>query len=150
MDGVSLYKSNFAVSTIAAAGATTLTPEAHLGTVVSNLAAAQTWTLPAATGSGNKYEIIVLITKTGDLVIQVANASDTMSGNAILAIDAAETVIMFATGATSDTVTLDGTTSGGIIGARVTLIDIAANKWFVEVASDASGTEVTPFSADVS
>ena len=43
----------------------------------------------------------------------------------------------------------NGTTTGGITGARCKVIDIAANLWHVEVISDASGTEATPFSATV-
>jgi hypothetical protein len=143
-----MYAGNPAVITAAAA---TLTAEAYAGrTVVSRLAATQTFTLPAATGTGHVYDFWVEITKTGDLVIQVANATDVMKGGAILFADAGDTVLAFATASTSDTVTLDGTTKGGIEGARVTLVDLASGKWGLQVVSDASGTEATPFSADVS
>jgi hypothetical protein len=144
------YLSNYGVVTVTDA-TLSLTAGGHAGqTVVSDLAATQTFTLPAATGSGNKYEVFVKTTKTGDLVIQVASASDVMSGTAILFADAGDTVVGFATAATSDTITLDGTTTGGIAGAIVKLQDIASGVWRVEVVSDASGTEATPFSAAVS
>lgn len=143
------YVSNYGIETVTAA-TLTITPAGYAGkTIVSNLAATQTFTLPAATGSGNRYDVIVQTTKTGDLVIQAASSSDTMDGYAILAADAGDTVVMFATGATTDTVTLNGTTKGGIAGAKVGLVDIASGVWFVEVFSDASGTEATPFSAAV-
>lgn len=148
--GISTYMSNFGITTVTAA-TLTITPEAHAGkTIVSNLAATQTFTLPAATGSGNKYAILVNTTKTGNLVIQAASASDIMKGTATLLADGGDTVVAFATAGTTDTVTLDGTTKGGIAGASVELIDIASGVWWVRVLSDASGTEASPFSAAVS
>ena len=60
------------------------------------------------------------------------------------------TGVIFATADATDTITMNGTTSGGLKGARVSLIDVAADTWQVEVVSESSGTEVTPFSAAVS
>ena len=148
-DGVSLYRTNFGITQWTAA-TLAVSAAAHAGhTIVSDLAATQTATLPSATGSGNSYSFVVNVTKTGDLVIQVTT-TDIMKGHAILFADAGDTVVGFATAATSDTVTLDGTTTGGIAGATVKLTDIKSGVWSVEVVSDASGTEVTPFSAAVS
>jgi hypothetical protein len=74
-----------------------------------------------------------------------------MDGHAWLTQDSADTVVAFETAATSDTITLNGTTKGGAgIGDYVELIDIAANQWAVRVFSKATGTEATPFSAAVS
>lgn len=144
------WVSNYGITTVTAASLT-ITAAAHAGqTIVSNLAGAQTFTLPAASGSGNRYMVIVQTTKTGDLVIQAASASDIMTGTATLAADGGDTSVVFATAADTDTVTLDGTTTGGIAGASVELIDIASGKWWVRVLSDASGSEATPFSAAVS
>lgn len=143
------YLSNYGVVPVTAT-TLTLTAGGHAGQkIVSNLAAAQTFTLPFATGSGNVYEVFVQTTKSGDLVIQVGRGADTMCGNAILAADGGDTVVMFAAGATADTITLDGSTSGGIKGAHVKLVDIAANLWHAQVVSDASGSEASPFSAEV-
>lgn len=143
------YVSNYGITSWTAA-TLTVTAAAHAGhTIVSDLAATQTATLPAATGSGNRYTFIVKTTKTGDLVIQAASASDTMTGTALLFADGGDTTVGFATAAATDTVTLDGTTTGGINGAVVKLVDIASGLWYVEVVSDASGTEATPFSAAV-
>lgn len=144
------YVSNYGLTTITGATAT-ITAAAHAGhTIVSDLAATQTLTLPAATGSGNRYKFVVNTTKTGDLVIQVANSTDIMKGTALLFADGGDTTLGFATAADTDTVTLDGTTTGGIAGAMVELTDIKSGVWHVQVVSDASGTEATPFSAAVS
>lgn len=118
-------------------------------TITLNRAGGIAVTLPAATGGGAKYRFVVGTTFTGAATIKVANANDVMTGTATLLADGGDTVVAFATGATADTVTLDGTTTGGIKGASVELEDIAANLWHVRYISDASGTEATPFSATV-
>lgn len=105
-------------------------------------------TLPAATGSGTKLKFVVGTTFTSSATIKVTG-DDTMTGLAMLAADGGDTCVVFATGATADTITMDGSTTGGLKGADVELIDIAADLWFVSYRSDATGTEATPFSATV-
>jgi len=46
--------------------------------------------------------------------------------------------------------TADGSTTGGLKGARIILHDVAADTWNVMYFSEASGTEASPFSAAVS
>jgi hypothetical protein len=59
-------------------------------------------------------------------------------------------LIAWPTVAASDTITLNGTTSGGVsIGDYLILTDIATNQYTVSGMLNASGTEVTPFSAAV-
>jgi hypothetical protein len=115
-----------------------------------NAAAGLTLTLPDASGTGRAYEIIIGTTVTSNnVVIQVANASDVMTGVAILGQDAADTAVLFETASTSDTITLNGTTKGGIKGDRIYLKDIASDLWYVSMIGSATGTEATPFSAAV-
>jgi len=52
--------------------------------------------------------------------------------------------------AASDTITLDGSTTGGILGGQVELQDVASGVFSVVVRGAATGTEATPFSAAVS
>lgn len=144
-----LYRRNLGISETVTAATLSATADAHAGgVVVLNLAAAQTVTLPAATGSGAIFTFILGIDATGDHIIQVTG-DDTMAGVAYLGNDAAG-ASCFYTSATSDTITLDGSTTGGLKGARVECIDILADTWAVMVMSEASGTEATPFSAAVS
>lgn len=115
-----------------------------------NAAAGLTLTLPAASGTGRSYEIIIGTTVTSNnVVVQVANSSDVMTGVCMLGQDSADTVVLFETASTSDTITLNGTTKGGIKGDRIYLRDIAANLWYVSMIGSATSTEATPFSAAV-
>lgn len=141
------YKPNFGAVTITAS--TTLRPDAHGGVpVVLNAAAGLTITLPASTGSGVEFEVIVGTTVTSNsYVIQVANSSDVMMGVLGVATDAAG--VNVPTAATSDTITMNGSTTGGVLGSRVVLRDAAANKWAVSGALVSTGAEATPFSAAV-
>lgn len=130
----------------------TITRDLHdLKTIVVNRAAGSTITLPAASGSGAKYRFFVLTTITSNaLIIKVANASDTMEGHALQGADAGSTVNLWEAGGTTDTITLNGTTTGGIKGDMIEVEDVATNIFYVKVIGSATGTEATPFSATVS
>lgn len=143
------YRQNFGITTVTAS--TTLTAAAHAGQrIVATAAAGLTLTLPDATGSGVEFEVILGADVTSNaVVIAVPDAANTMMGVAYLGNDAAG-ASCFYTADTSDTISLNGSTKGGLKGARVLLTDIAANTWAVMVFSEASGTEATPFSAAVS
>lgn len=126
-------------------------------TIALNRAAGITVTLPAASGSGNKYRFVVQATASGgNYVIQVANANDYMIGVAFFdGDDAGNAANGFTTANTgtpsteSDTITMDGTTRGGVKGAIVEIEDLATNIFSVRVFSAASGAEASPFSVAV-
>lgn len=122
------------------------------GTVITaNAAAGMTLTLPAATGTGRRYEIVVGTTVTSNnLIVQVADATDVMAGTHIMAQDAADTAVTFETASTSDTITMNGSTKGGILGDRIVLVDVALNLWSVTIIGSGTGTEASAFSAAVS
>ena len=129
-----------------------LTRKAHARAVVNASAAAgMTLTLPASSGDGTTFTVRVKTTVTSNnLIVQVANATDVMTGYALLAQDGADTAVMFETASTSDTITMNGTTKGGIVGDLIELIDADSGFWQVRVIGSATGTEATPFSAAVS
>jgi hypothetical protein len=130
----------------------TLTAEAHSGTVITaNRAAGITFTLPAALGYGSIFEFVVGTTITSNnLVIQVANSTDIMQGVAVVATDnASDVVVAFEAGAADDTITMNGSTKGGLKGDRIILKDVAAGLWSVNIFAAGTGTEVTPFSSAV-
>jgi len=129
-----------------------LTTALHDGKIVTlNRAAGIAVTLPAATGSGSVFKLIVGTTFTGNATIKVVG-DDIMVGQAIFANDSDGSVSAFETAADTDTITMytaANNTTGGVAGAVIDLIDIAANTWFVNMISAAGGTEATPFSATV-
>lgn len=135
---------------IALTASTTLDAR-HAGTVlVVNAAAGLTLTLPAATGTGYAYKIVIGTTVTSNSVVVRVTGNDVMTGLAISAADGGSTVNGWETAADSDTITLNGTTTGGIKGDMIELIDCAADTWAVQMRSSSTGTEATPFSAAVS
>ena len=139
-------------SLVSATGALTATAAGHAGrTVLMDAAAGQAITLPATAGTGNTYKFFVKTTITSNSsTIAVANATDVMQGAAIVANDGGATASIFETAATDDTITFNGSTTGGIAGATVELQDVATGFWSVRVIGAATGTEATPFSATVS
>lgn len=137
---------------------TTLSPASHGNkTVVLNKADGIAITLPAATGSGVKYRLVVGTTLTsGSLVVAVADGTDYFRGRAIFSNDVDGSASNFETANTgtlateSDTATLNRTTTGiATIGDLIELEDIATDIWSITIFAQASGTEATPFSAAV-
>jgi hypothetical protein len=118
--------------------------------IVFNRAAGVVATLPAATGSGAVFRFAVGTAVTSNSYkIQVADNTDVMSGSLYLTDQAAGTGTEFSTVAASDTITMNGSTTGGLAGGIVTLIDIATNLYAIHGNLIATGVEATPFSAAV-
>lgn len=116
--------------------------------VVCNAAAGMTVTLPASTGKGDRYKLFVGTTVTSNnFIVQVANSTDVVAGAVHLTTDIAGTSMP--TSSTSDTITMNGSTTGGIKGSWLTLEDVATGYWALSGAVICTGTEATPFSAAV-
>jgi hypothetical protein len=118
--------------------------------VMGGAGGARTFTLPAATGSGVRFRFIVgAVNTSGHLIKSVAGA-DVMGGTIFTRSDDAAAVLAYKAGSTDDTITLNGTTTGGVsIGDWVELCDIATNRWAVTGLTTSSGSEATPFSDTV-
>ncbi len=143
------------VSTAVAAGATlTLAADKHSGkTILLDTAAGSVVTLPQATGTGYRYrfEVSVLATSNSHKV-QVGNSTDVMEGLAFGSrIDSGNAVLGFATSATSDTITLNRTTTGSVsVGEWIEIWDKATGVFHAQVFGTATGgAYATPFSAAV-
>ena len=153
---------------ITANSSTTLTVSEHAGRIVYNSGAgAVTYTLPAINATadsavsgpgadynnsnniGAKFTIFSDTTKTGSLIVQVANATDVMSGRAIFVDDTSDNAVGFNTASSSDTITLNGTTTGGVAPSIIECVALATGKWAVSVSSANTSTPATPFSAAV-
>lgn len=127
----------------------TLDRRVHADNWVScNAAAGMTVTLPASAGTGDKYKLFVGVTVTSNnFIVQVANATDILAGVIHLTTDIAGTSLPTST--TSDTITMNGSTTGGLRGTWLILEDVAAGFWALSGAVITTGTEATPFSAAV-
>jgi len=153
---------------IDADSSTSLTVATPAGRIVHNDAAgAVTYTLPAVNATadsgvagpgpdlnnvnnvGATFTIINSITKTGSLIVQVANSTDVMSGGAFYIDDSSDNVVGFETVAASDTITLNGSTTGGVTYAKIVCTVLASGLWSVSVHTGCTGTPATCFSAAV-
>jgi hypothetical protein len=136
------------VNSTVTAATLAVTEDAYNGQTINlSRAAGITVTLPAATGTKAVYTFVVATAVTSNgYIIQVANATDTMNG---LASVAGTTGSVFSTLPASDTITMSGTTTGGLVGSYVQITDIATGEFLVTAALVGSGTPATPFSAAV-
>ncbi len=131
------------------AATVTIDEATHEGrTVTLNRTGGIAVTFPAATGSGARYRRVIGTTFTSSATIKVTG-DDVMFGYATYAADGGDTVVKFETASDSDTITFNGTTTGGYKGTIVELEDIAADTWWVRVDGHATRSEATPFSATV-
>ena len=127
-----------------------ITQTAYDGRVMTlNRAAGIAVTLPPASGTGVHLRFVVGTTVTSSTTTIKVVGDDTMVGVAVMAQDAADTASVFEASGTDDTITLNGSTTGGIKGDFIELIDIAADLWYVRYTGSGTDTEATPFSATV-
>jgi|SoiMethySBSTD1v2_1073268.scaffolds.fasta_scaffold369650_3 hypothetical protein len=118
--------------------------------LVLNVLSGHTITLPAAVGSGATFTFIETVAPTSaTTVIKVQNGIDVMMGSVRTSLGTGVGT-NFPTAATSDTVTLNRGTTGGVSnGEWIQFIDVAPGFWLVEGALNGSGALATPFSATV-
>ena len=138
------------VNSTVTAATLTVTADAYNGQIIGlGRAAGVTVTLPAATGTNAIYTFLVTTTVTSNNdIIKVANATDVISGSLNVA---GTTGTPFGTLPASDTITMNGSTSGGVAGSFVRLQDVASGIFVITGGGlIGSGTVVTPFSASVS
>lgn len=109
-----------------------------------NSAAGIALVMPAATGTGNTYTFFIGTTVTSIGTTITAGGSDKITGSAYqTGASGAATARYIASGTT---ITLNGTTTGGIKGDLITYRDVATALWSVEVLESITGTAATPFS----
>lgn len=135
------------VNVAAAATALAITAALHAERIVLVpiiTGAGLTITLPAATGTGNRYTIINNGVQTVSLTV-TALAGDIMYGKAIGWHLTAGANDLFIPTAADIKYTFNVTTSGGDGGDVMTLIDIGTDAWWVNVEFNGSGTLATGF-----
>lgn len=139
----------YPMQTITVTGSTTLAKDNHADTlVVHDAVGGGTLTLPASNGDGKSFEVVVHTTVTSSLIIAVANGTDVMRGGVSISTDIAGITML--AGGTNDTITMNGSTTGGLAGSTVKLTDYKAGFWRVTGFLASTGAEATPFSATIS
>jgi hypothetical protein len=137
------YKPNLGVITVTAA--TTLDDDAYAGRTINlNSATGRIITLPTATGSGATYTIFIGATVTSGSHV-VSSGAGVIQGAVAVSTDAAGVTVP--TAADTNTITLNGSTTGGLRGSMLELQDIASGIWSVRGSLVSTGAEATPFSA---
>lgn len=133
---------------------TSIKPAKHSGrTIRMDAVAGFTNTLPASSGSGNRYRFVAGTTLTsGSYIVKVANATDVMVGGIFIndtGDTTAATVDFYPTAATSDTITLAQSVGAGKQGDWIEVEDVKSGFWAVTGVLQAELDPSTPFSATV-
>lgn len=133
---------NLTAATLAVAAAT------HAGkTVTINKADGTTITLPAATGTGNKYPFFVGTTVTSNQIRFNVTGNDAYFGILNMLDLDASAAAGFAAGTDADQIDLNGTTKGGTKGDWIEFEDVATDTWAVRgnLQVPAGSNVATPF-----
>ena len=126
-----------------------LTQAAHANKIVYTLDASLAITLPEATGTGDKYTVVLGIQATAVTIVTADTSNAEMRGmlNAYDT-DSEATLPSYPAVSGDDTITLNGAATGGKIYDRFEFIDILTDVWLVSGQIALSGgSEVTPFSS---
>jgi len=129
--------------------ALTLTAEKHAGRIVTaNHATGFAITLPEATGTGNVYTVFYGTTVGAGAATIVAPSSATsfLGGCSISTNISGVTIIC---NAADDTITMSGSTTGGVKGSHFVFTDVASGIFMISGFLCSTGTEADPFSAAV-
>lgn len=111
-------------------------------------AAAEDYTLPAitATEAGVWFEFFVVTTATS-LTISCASGDVFIGGATVMSTSAGAENDAFSAGATDNTISLNGTTTGGIVGSWIRVVaNKAGTGWLTHANLIGSGIVTTPFS----
>ncbi len=136
-------RSNYGVETLTAS--TSLELHKHVGKAINlSAAAGMTATLPLATGSGEELDIHVVTTVTSNDYIITGAGSDVLNGAVTVATDIAGVTCPAAV--TDTTLTMNGSTTGGLAGSHVTCRDVASGVWHVSGVLVSTGVEADPWS----
>jgi hypothetical protein len=134
-----------------AAGDFALTAATHGNRITLVNDADVTITLPAASGSGNVYKVVIVTTAWTGGTIQAASASDSFLGGINGVDDDADAAYAWKAETNDDTISGNGTATGGKVGDWYEFIDVATGLFLVSgFITQSGGSEATPFSAAVS
>lgn len=140
---------------VSAGAALTLTVADHAEKIILlDGAAGSIVTLPPSAGSGATFVFLVkTVPSGGSHKIQVSSGAETLRGSLFMSKDdSAGAGAAFRSGNSDDTITLNGSTTGGALGYGewIEVIDQSSNQFNVVGVVAGTGVEATPFSNAVS
>ncbi len=144
--GVPLAPKKFIIP--AAVTTLTLTTEHAGGIVMIASTGGLAITPPPATGTLNIYQVMCIAAISGGSATidpKAGAASDVFGGIAFGGTTGA-VAGSWVSGATTNFITWNATTSGGLMGTYLWMIDVATNKWVGWCSLVSSGTAISPFS----
>lgn len=114
-------------------GTDAITQAEHAGrTCIITGTTAATYTMPEATGTGDTYRFVFAEVNTNNTIFVTADTANADFRGSINILDAdANAQTAYPGNAGDDTITLNGTTTGGQIGDFIEFIDIATDVWSV-------------------
>lgn len=139
---------------IAAGSSKTLTVNEHEGkTILLDTAAGSTVTLPTGGTLGARYRFLVKTKATSNqhkIIFGDTSDSRVVGSLAVWDVDAATSVSYFAAGASDDTISLNGTTTGGQVGDWIDIecIDAGSTYYYAvsgQLVCPAGSNPATPF-----
>lgn len=134
-----------------AAGDFALSAATHANRITLINDADVTVTLPDATGTGNIYKLVIVTTAWTGGTIEAASADDSFLGGINGVDDDSDAAYAWKAETNDDTVTGNGTATGGKVGDWYQFTDVATGLFLVEgFITQSGGSEATPFSAAVS
>ena len=144
-------------STIIAAGGTKALVASQNNNVIQlNTATGSVVTLPAASGSGVGYSFYVSVLATSNSHIIYTASANGVGGSDVFRglingsrIDSGNAVLGFAAQSTSNTITLNRSTTGSVtLGEYIDVTDVATNVWLIRsgMLSSTGAAFATPFS----
>ena len=140
---------SFPQPVISDSGATRSLNETESGSLVLfNRAAGIVYTLPTAPTVGTFFDFVVTTTITSNSakVITGAGTELLIGGYVNVDTDTSNAVAAFtANGSTHIAVTMNGTTTGGILGTKLRFTCLSSTRWFVEGIVQGSGVVATAF-----
>lgn len=119
-------------------------------TILLDQADGSACTLPAATGTGTRFRFIVSVTVTSNVHSIACAGTDEFAGVVLQTdTDTSDTLAAYPALAADnfDIISMNGTTTGGLIGDWFEVEDIATGVWALRGYVNANGTVATPLAA---
>jgi len=137
-----------------ACGGTCTLGAANVGAITKlDTAGGSVATLPAATGTGTKYSLVVTVANSSNSdKVLLTTVTDTIIGTAV-GENAGTAKVFVGNASTYHSIAMPfagSQPSGGFVGDEVTCTDIASTIWFCNVKYQAGTTPTTPYSASTS